>query len=100
MRSGETNYCADMTMELLGDRHQFNHTNGENRLNKAPPTQNFETHPNTFKRTSHLKSQLAANYSYDFIRVYKDQSLAFSMRFRRVYVECTRIGCDKWAFSC
>ena len=71
MRSGETNCCPDTTMELLGDRHQFNHTNGENRLNKAPPTQNFETHPNTFRRTSHLKSQLAADYSYDFIRAYK-----------------------------
>ena len=76
-------------MELLGDRHQFNHTNGENRLNKAPPTQNFETHPNTFRRTSHLKSQLAADYSYDFIRAYKERSLAFSMRYtrRRVYAQ-------------
>lgn len=71
MRSGETNCCADMTMELLGDRHRFNHTNGENRLDKAPPTQNFETHPNTFRRTSLLKSQLAANYGYDFIRANK-----------------------------
>jgi hypothetical protein len=60
-----------MTMELLGDRHRFNHTNGENRLDKAPPTQNFETHPNTFRRTSLLKSQLAANYGYDFIRANK-----------------------------
>jgi hypothetical protein len=65
----------DMTMELHGDRHQFNRTNGENRLDQAPPTQNFVTHPNTFRRTPHLKSQLAANYSYDFIRENKTGDL-------------------------
>jgi hypothetical protein len=50
MRSGETNCCADMTMELLGDRHQFNHINGEKRLDKSSPTPNFVAHSVRFRR--------------------------------------------------